>query len=382
MNIASLRPDFCSHRHALHASDVLSVGMSYRLLIALSLFVASGCGTSGPSSWADGGSVGVDAASGLDGAFARDALKPDAMPAACDPFAPRARAPEILIGPNGLEAALIERISRAKSKLYVMMYLLSRSDLIGAMVDAKRRGVDVRVVLDGAKDSNNTAKKRLKEVGAVVVDAPASFTHAHTKVVWIDGQEVIVMSGNMNSYTMTEERNYIAVDWDAGDIDQVRQLIEKDLSGGGNIDLRCSKLLVSPINSRNRLLMLINGAQQTLDLGVMYIADSSILGAVIARRKAGVAVRVLLASPSFVSENTDTARELFNSGIQVRYLYDAQLHAKLIVADGVAFVGSQNMSYTSLDKNRELGIFISSPSSVSAIMRQYTSDWASAVKAP
>jgi phosphatidylserine/phosphatidylglycerophosphate/cardiolipin synthase-like enzyme len=44
------------------------------------------------------------------------------------------------------------------------------------------------------------------------------------------------------------------------------------------------------------------------------------------------------------------------------------VHAKLILADaGLAFVGSQNFSATSLDKNREVGV---------AIADTFGRDWA------
>ena len=53
---------------------------------------------------------------------------------------------------------------------------------------------------------------------------------------------------------------------------------------------------------------------------------------------------------------------LGGKGIPVKYaIAQFYLHAKLIIADGVAFVGSENMSPTSLTQNREVGALVFEP---------------------
>ena len=42
----------------------------------------------------------------------------------------------------------------------------------------------------------------------------------------------------------------------------------------------------------------------------------------------------------------------------MRYLSQPYPHPKLIIADERAFLGSQNISVSSLDKNREVGILV------------------------
>ncbi len=85
-------------------------------------------------------------------------------------------------------------------------------------------------------------------------------------------------------------------------------------------------------------------------------ADPAVLGAVVARAKAGVEVRALLADPAWMEDNTATAVELATSSIPVRFLKSLDLHAKLVASDDVAFIGSENVSANSLDRNREIGI--------------------------
>ena len=55
------------------------------------------------------------------------------------------------------------------------------------------------------------------------------------------------------------------------------------------------------------------------------------------------------------------------------------IHAKTIVVDGrQAFVGSENFSTASLDRNRELGLVTSAPGIVSGVAAVLARDWSGA----
>jgi phosphatidylserine/phosphatidylglycerophosphate/cardiolipin synthase-like enzyme len=52
------------------------------------------------------------------------------------------------------------------------------------------------------------------------------------------------------------------------------------------------------------------------------------------------------------------------------------MHAKIIVVDGkTAFVGSENISTQSLDRNRELGIIVSDAGVFSTLQSTFQKDW-------
>jgi phosphatidylserine/phosphatidylglycerophosphate/cardiolipin synthase-like enzyme len=143
--------------------------------------------------------------------------------------------------------------------------------------------------------------------------------------------------------------------------------------------LDCTRLILSPINSKQRILDLINGAQSSLAIESMQFADSSVRSAVAARKGAGVDVRVLLASPSWIDANTSAASFLASNGIPARYLGSPSVHVKAIVADGArAYAGSENLSYTSLNKNREVGLVMTEAAAVSTILSTFEKDWANA----
>ena len=50
---------------------------------------------------------------------------------------------------------------------------------------------------------------------------------------------------------------------------------------------------------------------------------------------------------------------------------------KAIVADGArAYTGSENLSYTSLNKNREVGVVLTEKLAISAMVTTFDKDWA------
>jgi len=347
------------------------------IAIALSAVAALGCTRRtkdpGAGTEVDAGDATEDAAApGVDAAAI----------AACQATDPRQVELALFYGPENLEGLLLDFFAETDQELSVLMYQLTVTSLVDSLIEQHQRGVDVRVMLDGDQSSNATARERLTEAGVEVRDAPAAFSYNHAKVVLRDREAAIVMSANMNGYSMSRERNYGIVDRDRQDLEQLRAIFDRDWSGTGELDLECTRLLVSPVNSRDRLLDHIRGASDSLDLAVMYITDDEVAGAIVERASSGVPVRALLADPDWIDSNVETAGELAAAGAEVRFLSEYGLHAKLVVADGVAFVGSQNLSYTSLDQNREVGVLVTDPAPAAEVQDRFEGDWALGEPAP
>ena len=83
---------------------------------------------------------------------------------------------------------------------------------------------------------------------------------------------------------------------------------------------------------------------------------------------------------TYTTPNKPIFTDLSKSGIKI-HTYSASskklyIHAKAIISDGnYAFVGSENFSFNSLNKNRELGIFIKDLSVISAIENTFNFDF-------
>ncbi|HEY3806646.1 MAG TPA: phospholipase D-like domain-containing protein [Kofleriaceae bacterium] len=302
----------------------------------------------------------------------------------CSDLSPRSATPTIFIGPDDWESSIEAQIDSAQSSLDVQMYLFTITDVATHIIDAQSRGVAVRVLLDSSESPNNAAvTKQLTDADVPNHLDPTSFSYAHAKYMIIDGTKAVVLSGNFNVGATTAdaggERNYGIVDVDPDDIADLQSIYDTDWVAGPEPDLSCTRLIVSPINSEDRIVAHANSAMHTLDVEVLYLDQTDVQAAIVAAQARGVAVRVLLSSPSINPQNATTQTYLLGQGVQTKFLVANYLHAKMIQADGVALVGSENMSETSFTKNREVGELIFEPTPAGQIHTQYEADWAAGV---
>ncbi|MCX5743010.1 MAG: phospholipase D-like domain-containing protein [Proteobacteria bacterium] len=308
-----------------------------------------------------------------------DGGTPDAPPGVgCTATTPRAVPLEAFIGPSGLESRMLAAINGAQRSIDLQMYLFTVQSIADALIAAKQRGVAVRVILDPDEPGNVQVRPDLVAAGVPTRDATPLYTYSHAKYLLVDDATAYVMSMNFNYDALSMERNYGVVDKDPEDVADVAAIFAMDWAAAGGesakpADLSCTRLVVSPNNAKLRLLELVNSATSTLEIAVMYLTETTIRNAVGAAKARGVAVRVILEVPDVLPDATTTY--LQGLGIPVKYATTYLLHAKLIVADGVAFVGSENLSQTSLTKNREVGVIASEAAAVAPISAQFETDW-------
>ena len=301
----------------------------------------------------------------------------------CTPLAPRTAVPELFVGPDQWQTSIEAAIDSAQVSLDVQMYLFTVTDIAQHIIDAQNvRGVAVRVLLDPHED-NSVVTTLLTNAGIANHTDPAVFSYAHAKYMIIDGSRAVIQSGNFNvgavKTTGAGERNYAIVDYDADDVADLQAIYDTDWVAGPEPDLSCTRLIVSPINSATRIVDHINTAMHTLDIEVLYLDEPNVRAAIVdAAVTRSVAVRIMLSDPAKNPQNTATQTFFTGQGVPTKFLISNYLHTKMIKADGVALVGSENMSTTSLTKNREVGALVFETDPVAQIAAQYELDWAAA----
>jgi phosphatidylserine/phosphatidylglycerophosphate/cardiolipin synthase-like enzyme len=251
---------------------------------------------------------------------------------------------------------------------------------VSALSRAHARGVDVRILIDEERTTNTAPAAELRGAGIDVRDGPEAFTHYHPKVIVVDEVRAVVMSANLNTYSMATERNHGVVLDDPFDVADLVDVFDHDYEGraGDPASVSCTRLVLSPRNSRARILRLISSAETELRIQHLSMTDDEVRFAIGNRAMAGVATRVILADPRWIESNTEAAEALRALGAEVRFLSSPENHAKLIVADSAAFVGSENLSWTSLEANREVGLVVTSDATVAPLSGAFDEDWAAA----
>ena len=106
--------------------------------------------------------------------------------------------------------------------------------------------------------------------------------------------------------------------------------------------------------------------------------DSEVEDALVNAVRRGIQVQVILPVPGNGSSdsNNEGISTIRQGRVQVKEDPRLYMHAKIIIVDGQrAFVGSENISTASLNRNRELGIVVSDQSVLTTLSQTFQQDW-------
>lgn len=305
----------------------------------------------------------------------------DAMPPivpACKETDPRSVPITIATLPDEGEAPFVDAIQSATQSIHVMVYQMGYGGILDAITAKAKAGIDVKVILDGVtqKSVNDKYKTALEAAGAQVHWSDPQFSYMHAKVIVIDDARAIVSTGNYLKSFLLKERNFAADDRDPQDVADLSALFDADWAQKAP-DLSCTRLIVSPVNAKSRIVSLIQSAQKSVLVESMQLADYQVRDALAQKRASGVDVRVLVAAPSWIDANMDAGTVMKSKNVDIRWLDAPSVHVKAIVIDSDrAYMGSENLSSTSLTKNREVGLVVTDLPAVTEMKQTMEADFA------
>jgi cardiolipin synthase A/B len=208
----------------------------------------------------------------------------------------------------------------------------------------------------------------LEAAGIAVRWAPPRFVFTHAKFVVLDDRIAVISTANFSRAAFTGNREFLLVDRNRVDVRSLSALFRDDWDQLPAI-VHDPSLVISPHAARVQIQTLVAGARHTVDIDAEEVADAGMEKQFVRLRRRGVCIRILVPGPS------SGTRFLWRRGIQVRALADPYMHAKVLMIDGTrAFVGSENLSTTSLDQNREVGMIVRG-SIMKTLRRVFARDW-------
>jgi phosphatidylserine/phosphatidylglycerophosphate/cardiolipin synthase-like enzyme len=304
----------------------------------------------------------------------------------------------ILVYPNGNHAAeLIAAINGAKTSVYMTMYEIDDSGVIGAIESAKSRGLDVKVILDGSTTTRSNNTDAYSSFSGYVVWSSPNFTYTHEKCVMIDHTQAWIMTANAESSVPEDNREYLVIDGDLADVTEAEAIFKADYANQSI--LPSGDLVVANTNARPDLVSLIGTAQKSLDIEDEEFSDddsNGITDAVVAAAKKGVVVRLVVAGGTPTSAQTtalDDVKAAPGASVYVSSVADGNgspsnpyIHAKAILVDcatgacKIGFIGSENMTAGSLLYNRELGVICDDPTQLAKVLTAMETDFGKATK--
>ncbi|MBP9779687.1 hypothetical protein KBD33_03650 [Candidatus Gracilibacteria bacterium] len=268
--------------------------------------------------------------------------------------------PGILLLPNkSIRTDLIEYIDHASSRVWIEIYTWTDSHLFEALIRAHKRGVDTRVVLEPSVFGTPTINKKIYDglvsQGVDVVYADSyRYTFTHAKFMIIDNR-YFISTGNFTESFFTKNRDLIFTDTGTGITSFMSSLFEKDYNHLGTNDMKIpDQLVISPINSRDKIESLIKEAKKDIIIYTQTLSDENILTLVKKAQSEGITLEICTA------KNESNLEQENKSGLNWKTITKPYVHTKLILVDSERFfIGSQNLTQNSLDNNREVGIIIS-----------------------
>lgn len=327
-------------------------------------------------------------------------LLPAAAIGASNHAGPPLRAPSIFIEPQAGTGPIVQAINSARSQIRLGICNLSDPIIANALAAAVARGVKVQVIVDRA-DYDAKAGEREVIASLMTRNVPVHlsnsvFPQSFEKELVIDQRQALVMTMCLVPDTFTSTRDYGLVTGDRGVIREITSVFDTDWSfsapPGATTPLfnptppiSNASLIWGPPTATAKLSQLIQSARRSIDVTTELLSDPYFEGQLIAARKRGVQVRVLLpAQPREGPSNVPQIRNLTEQGVQARVSIGTEpppgvlpyMHAKTMVVDGrVAYLGSIDLDTTERSQDRELGIIFRQPRLVSQLRNQFQSDW-------
>ncbi len=113
---------------------------------------------------------------------------------------------QVYFSPNGgCTDAVVREIRAAKTEIRVMAYSFTSKPIATALVDASKRGVDVKVILDKSQQTANYSEADFLSHSKIPTFIDDRHAIQHNKVIIIDSATVI--TGSFNFSSAAETRN-------------------------------------------------------------------------------------------------------------------------------------------------------------------------------
>jgi cardiolipin synthase A/B len=286
------------------------------------------------------------------------------------------------VEPDDGVGIIVGAINHAQKTIDMTMYLLTDREVIAALKDGVKRHVRVRALLEqhpvGGPD-NQGIYDDLHTAGVDVKWSNPAFKLTHEKSLVLDGTSALITTANLTFSSVTSNREYGMLDTDPADAAADEAIFQADWDRTSVAPSR-PDLVVAPDNARQKLTALIAGAKQTLLAEQEEMEDPGVETAIAAAAKRGVAVRVIVPTAGAGTDyNAKGLQRIGAAGARVRRLAKPYPHAKMFLADGrTLYVGSANVSSSSLDSTRELGLLMGNPAAIQRVEQTFEKDWSAA----
>ena len=292
----------------------------------------------------------------------------------------------LIIQPDDGIQPILRTIAGAERSLDIKMFQFTDLILIQAVIEAHKRGVKVRVMLNPSRftgeHDNDEAFSLFRDAKVPVQETNPKYPITHEKSMVVDGKQAFIMSLNWAPKYFGLTRDYGLVTNDPAEVAEVAGCFEADWNRVDFTPPPVSNIIWSVGKSRQAVIDFVHGAEKSLFVQHEKYVDTPVIEALVrAKMKRGVKVHATALPVHSLREfyrldGVAGLRLLEDLGIHVHRLKHVHLHAKLILADKKrALLSSFNIYPKCFNERRELGIRFEDRDLVKRLVEVFESDW-------
>ena len=311
--------------------------------------------------------------------------------AGCTPVPPSSPYDFALVQyPDAGFGGLYDQTKAAQKTIDMEMYELSDATEEKALIAAAARGVVVRVLLDSAYEERQYNQPAYDELtaGHVQVRWGSPEVIFHIKTTVFDDTAADISSANLTSQYYATTRDATLIDTYPVHVSAIEKTFQSDWDGGSpSADTTNAPGLVWSPGAESTFVGQIDNAPTSIDFTSEELSDDYIVEALVKAAQRGIRCRIAMVDQS---DWHPAFEQVTAAGCQVHVVPNTQsgfyIHEKLLVTDvgtkdAVLTLGSQNASYSSLARNRELSVTLTgaqAPDVLSAAETTFDKDFATA----
>jgi len=246
---------------------------------------------------------------------------------------------QILVSPYNM-TDIVDLLKDAQNAIYIEVYELTYQDIAYVLADKAQSGVDVYLVLSGnvygGIPSEEYSIVQYLNSSGVHVKFLKGFHYVHSKVFVIDNKTVIISTNNPTYSGLTHDLGVALVIYNSTIATWFSTIILNDYNEYFP-NYNYPGLVISPINSYSQLYNLFSYPSSSIYAAFEEVyTDSGLTDALLSHQNVYV-----------IASRTDLNIPTIQG-----------LTAKIAVVGDYVYVGSINLSKSSVNSNRELGIII------------------------
>lgn len=259
---------------------------------------------------------------------------------------------------NYIDNRTVDLINSSTSYCYMAIYALNRQSIVTALINAKNRGVLVRVVTEADNRNNATYKPAYDQLVAAGITVVSDNRTAlmHNKFIVIDDIEVLGGSYNMTDDQTTADKNNVIIIHSSGVASRYKSEFNQMFSGvfgAGKVDYSGSNTVATAtvytkFSPKSDVLASIKShigtANTSIYFNIFTFTDKGVADALIARKNAAVSVKGSFDAWQATSSATQY-NYMLSSGVPVKKdIYTGLLHDKFMAIDGGTTSGPRTIT--------------------------------------